>query len=383
MNNDSSIYTVKKDLNTHEYILTVSNGKDKVQTIFVEAYTPDKTKLKELLVFARGNKRTMAQFAKDCSDKNKCRENKTQINPPVLSRIMQENDIKRPLKAGLIQAMLNNADDKTLVTPANLMRANGLIEKKLPNEDDLSFNNYMEPAMTQDREIKPFSDRYNQVDEERAIEDIETELASKGFKFLSFPNAGSDSFTVEDGKIKDNTPNRYDLDMDLDYVASVEDKKGKKFIWGFVFDGNEPEDIGSGELIYEELYYEGYYRDMDEPEFGMADDVIEKNSKILLRVLLDPSSMKGINISFVCQNRIWYNWAVESLQDVTVDNYISVILIQGRKIVSEYTLGNKNGKHPKCLLGEFRIYDGEDRYERDADLVDGKLEYYLLPPSGY
>jgi hypothetical protein len=175
----------------------------------------------------------------------------------------------------------------------------------------------------------------------------------------------------------------HQLNMDFDEVLRVTDKKGKEFLWGFVIDGTEPEDIGNGEVILESLYYEGYYRDKEEAEENVEDNVIDKNGKILLRALLDPASLKGIKISFVCQNRFWYNFAVEALKDIEVDTYISVVLIQDYKVVSEFTLKNKKDKRPKCILGEFREQDDEDRYEWDVMDIDGKTEQIINPPLGY
>ncbi len=369
-NDKEKIYSVKKE--AHEYILTVGSGKDKVETVFVEAYTPDKKRLKELLEHARGGERTMAQFAEDCSNKKLCGKNTKKINPPILSRIMKENDIKRPLKAEIIQALLNNAADTSFVTPANLMRANGLVEKGAEDA-----------ASEKEQRVEVWRQYYDSLltrtKKERAVTDIVSAFKAKGYKVRK----AAGRFADEDGRVKEIAENRYDIDLELDYVAEIEDKKGKKICWGFVFDGTEPEDIGKGDLMFESLYHEGFYGNDDDAAEYVEDDVVDKNGKILLRALMDPASMKDLNISFVCQNRFWYNFAVNSLKEIETDSYISVILIQDSEIVSEFTLKNKKGRHPKCLLGDLREQDDVCRYIPDMIQIDGKMESVMIPPNGY
>lgn len=367
MNKDCK-YEVERDPETLKYKITKWNGTVGTVKTYVEKRSPNKADLKEMLEHAKGPDRTMAEFAEDCSDKSVCELNAKVIAPPVFSRIVKGVGLKRPLKPAIVQAILNNAADKDFVTPENLMRANGLDEEREESQS--------EP------ELKPFYG-YSRAKNDRAVSDLKKALQGKGYEAYRVIQSEQFNYVGKNVPFRDDTADKYDLNMDFDEVLRVTDKKGKKFLWGFVIDGTEPEDIGRGEVIIENLYYEGYYRSKDDAEDDVDDNVIDKNGRILLRALIDPASLKGIKISFVCQNRFWYNLAVEALKDIKVDAYISVVLIQDYKVVSEFTLSNKKDKRPKCILGEFREQDNEDRYECDVMDIDGKTERIMNPPLGY
>ena len=355
-------YFVERDPKTLTYTVTRKQGRTTVDTVrYIESKSPDKARIKELLIHAKGSDRTMEQFAADCSDKDMV------INPPTFSRIMSGTGLKRPLKAKIIQAILNNAADSDFVNTERLMEANGLVREA--SDDEAQEAN---PAVVK----TPFYG-YSLGKNEKAVSDIEKTLDSKDYKSVHYHG---DLFRY-DGRnvpLTDRTENRYGLPLDFNQVLEVEDKKGRKFLWGFVIDGKDPEDCAQGEWIYYE-----YKIDLDYDDY-VEDDIIDNNGKILLRARIDPDSLKGINISFVCQNRLWYNMAVQAVKDIEVDSYISVVLIQDHEVVSEYTLKNSKGKNPKCILGEFREKDEENRYEESwYDEADGSLQTVWSPPVGY
>ena len=373
---DKLIYKVEKDPDTREYLITEINGENESVTKYRERFSPNRKQLKEMLGYSKGDDRSMARFAAVCSDKKYCRMNRKRITPPVLSRIMQENEIKRPLKPEIIQALLNNAHDRSHVTPDNLMRANGFV-----NEHDQNSYLYLRrPAMS----------RFDRVKKELAVSDLRKAIENKGFKVIrTYPDASSDLFTAGDGRLIDNTQNKYDLKMDLDHVITAEDKNGKRFTWGFVIDRNEPEDIGCGTTIYEDEYYDGTLSSNVE-EYDEGYSVIDDNRKIFLRSMIDPESMKDIVISFVSQNRHWYNEAVEAFEstDLKIGNYVSVILIQWGDVVSEYTVNNYELEHPDCLLGEFCESNEEDYYRKGPEVeitIGGKKfkKTVIISPKGY
>lgn len=373
---DRLIYKVERDPDTLEYIITEINGENESVTKYKERYSPNRKQLREMLESAKGDDRSMARFAAVCSDKKYCPMNNKRITPPVLSRIMQENEIKRPLKPELIQALLNNASDRSKVTPDNLMRANGF-------ENENTKNSYLYLS-------QPSLSRFDLIKKELAIKDLNKAIECKGFKVIrTYPDSSSDMFTAKEGRLIDNTVNKYDLKMDLDYVITAEDKKGKRFTWGFVIDRNDPEDIGNGKTILAEDYYDGTLNG-NYDSYADGYTVKDDNRNLLLRSLIDPDSMKDIVISIVCQNRNWYNEAVEAFEDadLKIGNYVSVILIQWGEIVSEYTVNNTELEHPECLLGEF-CERNEENYYRDGPEVEmpvgGKRfkKATMLPPKGY
>ena len=370
------IYKVERDPDTLEYVITEIKGKTESVTRYKARFSPNRKQLREMLESAKGDDRSMARFAAICSDKKYCAMNSKRITPPVLSRIMQENEIKRPLKPEIIQALLNNACDRSKVTPDNLMRANGYINKDV-------HNSYLHLR-------RPYLSRFDRIKKELAVTDLMRAIESKGFKVIrTYPDPSSDMFTAVDGRLIDNTVNKYDLKIDLDHAVTVEDKNGKLFTWGFVIDRNDPEDMGNGYTIYTEDFYDGTLNGNSD-SYADGYTVTEDNRNLLLRSLIDPDSMKDIVVSIVCQNRNWYNEAVETLEgaDLKIGNYVSVILIQWGEIVSEYTVNNYDLEHPDCLLGEYCEKNEENYYKDGPEVeitVDGKRfkKSTITPPKGY
>ena len=107
------LYTVIRQENSSEYVLSEQTGRTRISTVYVETHVPNRRMLKRMLETAIGRDRTLAQFANDCSDPSKCPMNTTKITVPTLKRILSENDVVRPLKPEVIQALLNNTDDET------------------------------------------------------------------------------------------------------------------------------------------------------------------------------------------------------------------------------------------------------------------------------
>ena len=225
--NKDYIYQVERDPETLKYKITKWHGTVGEVTTYVEKRSPNKADLKEMLEHAKGPDRTMAEFAADCSNKNICELNDKVIAPPVFSRIIKGVGLKRPLKPALVQAILNNAADKDFVTPENLMRANGLDEER---EESKS-----EP------ELKPFYG-YTRAKNDRAVSDLKKALHGKGYEAYRVIQSEQFNYVGKNVPLRDDTPNKFDLNMDFDEVLRVTDKKGKEFLWGFVIDGTEPED---------------------------------------------------------------------------------------------------------------------------------------------
>ena len=88
-------------------------------------------------------------------------------------------------------------------------------------------------------------------------------------------------------------------------------------------------------------------------------------------------------VSFVCQNVSWYNCAVKELDDLEVNGYMSVILIQNGEIVAEHTLNQTDREGPESIL-----YEGEDKSAEvfcrrvNKEFRENKVEY-LFPDFGY
>lgn len=96
----------------------VYNMNKKITNDYVQAFVPDKDELAELIVLARGDDRSMAEFARVCKVKS----------ASTFSRITN-GGIDKPVSDELLIAVAQNAADKQKVTLDLLMRANGKIPK--------------------------------------------------------------------------------------------------------------------------------------------------------------------------------------------------------------------------------------------------------------
>lgn len=85
----------------------------------VQTYAPDKQKLAELVIRAKGKKRTMAQFATD-----------TGISAPTLSRIAN-GKINNPLSKELLNKIYMQRCDEADFTFDVLLFANGMMDSKI------------------------------------------------------------------------------------------------------------------------------------------------------------------------------------------------------------------------------------------------------------
>lgn len=85
----------------------------------VQAYAMDKQKLAELVIRAKGNTRTMAQFAED-----------TGISAPTLSRIAN-GKINNPLAQELLQKIFDNRCEDADFTLGSLLAANGMVDRTM------------------------------------------------------------------------------------------------------------------------------------------------------------------------------------------------------------------------------------------------------------
>ena len=85
----------------------------------IQTYTPDKQKLAELVIKAKGEKRTMAQYAID-----------TGISAPTLSRIAN-GKINGPLSMNFIEKIFNAKCDEADFSFDTLLLANGMVKSSV------------------------------------------------------------------------------------------------------------------------------------------------------------------------------------------------------------------------------------------------------------
>lgn len=345
-------YTFIKDPKSSDYILTEEYNGVRIKTRYVELYAPDKIDLYNLLRYAMGDHSSMNvnEFARICSDKKACSKNKYFISPYIFRKILSRKGIIRPLKPEVIQAILNNAEDKVEVCPGNLLRANGLEIKDMAADSEI-------------REHAPDDIREFCTLKLRAEKDIQRKLASVSPYFYKLTPAEK-----EFSKSGFRLSNRYGFlkpyDINTVFVESQTIKAEDKGYWAFFIDDTEPDEV---------VEKTGIVRDHSDLFF---DDQ-------LYSVELKKNRGFDYMVSFVCQNVSWYNCAVKELEDLEVNGYMSVILIQNGEIVAEHTLNQTDREKPESIL-----FEGDDKNAEvfcrrmNKEFRENKVEY-LFPDFGY
>ena len=346
----NTIYTFIKNGDKAEYILTEERDGKKFSTCYVEMRTPNRSKLKMLLEAAKGPARTFSQFARDCSDKNICPANTKKINTPTFARIMSENDVVRPLKAEVIQAILNNAADKRRVSPDVLLHANGLELKQIADK--------IQGAEASLKDTSAFV-----VLKARAAADIRRCLRNSGGKKWIDSSVfffGTDKPGLNTNRFKASDRYGYLTPYGFNSVFIEANSKKTPYSWGFYIDDTDPS------------------------QKAVKARTVNSHYEIFLDDIIHPEYMNDLRVSFVYQNKEMYNLAVSELSDVKVNNYFSVVLIREADVVAEYTVQRKDGTRPECQLGRFCDY-----YEGSEVILDsrvdesGRIETLMIPIFGY
>ena len=111
----------------------------------VQTYAPDKQKLAELVIKAKGNERTMAQYSID-----------TGISAPTLSRIAN-GKINGPLSMNFIEKIFNAKCDKADFSFDTLLLANGMVRASVVERGKNyveQFTSIREQGITLERHAK-------------------------------------------------------------------------------------------------------------------------------------------------------------------------------------------------------------------------------------
>ena len=320
MDNERVLYTVEKGATNSDYILYekyIDRKKPtEIKTFYHETHAPNRAKLKEILEAAKGRDRSVSQFAKDCSDRNKCPNNTKKINTPTLSSILTENEVVRPLKHEVIQAILNNSADRSYtVKPDDLMRANGLEERV--RDFDIGFCFRRGSIEEEYRREEQFL-----ILKSRADVDIERCLKTR-FKDVSmdlFYSSVANYYDVSDGIFRLTDRFGYYFPYNVNSVFKINDDK-EQICWGFFIDDTDPDEFAAGKANVVRDHYDLFLDDIIDPWF----------------------EEKRLRFSFVFQNTSKYESAVRELKKLKVNCYMSVVLILEGNVVGEYVLARKDG----------------------------------------
>ena len=342
-------YTFIKDPKSSDYILTEEYNGVRIKTRYVELRAPDKIDLYNLLRRAMGypSGMTVNEFARICSDKKACSKNNYPVSPYILRKILSCKGIIRPLKPEVIQAILNNSRDKVEVDPGSLLRANGLEIKDMAADSEI-------------REHAPDDIREFCTLKLRAEKDIQRKLASVSPYFYKLTPAEKE-FSKSGFRLSNRYGYLKPYDINTVFVERQTSKAEDKGYWAFFIDDTEPDAV---------VEKTGIVRDHSDLFF---DDQ-------LYSVELKANRGFEYMVSFVCQNVSWYNCAVMELEDLEVNGYMSIILIQNGEIVAEHTLNRTNVERPESVLAEDK---NGDVFCRRMNKEYREDKEYLFPDFGY
>ena len=275
---------------------------------------PNFEQLAQFLLIAKGEKKTMAKFAKECN-----------TYPTFFSRVIHKT-IGKPLDKKLIKAIAENSADPEYITYDRLMRANGYI----PVGED--------PANAIDRKEGETS----RLEHKRFVE--------------SARNLIVDKLYAQDEPIIVYSRNRNHFSM-LGGFSGVEERFGleqsKHGIRGIAsqfaikMQGKKP-DIWNFICIYSLSFSERAVK----TQISCTRNFLSDYGMLFLKDNFEPE--KRVKHTFIFRDEVEYGLVRQCLSDIKVNGDISFILVndedENMKYIEEYTLPRADGKKNKSVF---------------------------------
>ena len=279
----------------------------------VQTYAPDKQKLAELVIQAKGNKRTMAQFAND-----------TGISAPTLSRIANGR-INNPLSKEFLEKIYGEKCDEADYSFDSLLLANGMVKSSVVERG----KNFVE-QFTSNREQGITLERH-------AKNAIINAVMDRGITIQSIhPDF-------------DNRKKESPFGIHLSYDFSLNIPSEKYQFWYFqVIGGSRATPPGNGNI------------------FNYA-------VRLFLLDAWTPEFLENQKTSFVFENRIMYEQFIMRFKGAPLKSAVSAILINAKtEEVIEETWISASPEVPSILAreitnrGDVAVWSDEDLDEYDV-----------------
>lgn len=259
----------------------------------VQRYAPNKEKLTDLVIQAKGAKRTMAQFAAD-----------TGISAPTLSRIVN-GKFNNPLEKTILEKIFSSKCPEADFSLEILLRANGMIPKADDVRDKKNleyFNSAMEKGIAIERHAR------NAII--NTILDQGVPIQSTNCQFLNAPKGFP-----------------YGVTLEFDFCLHLSTEK--PYTWYFmVMNKIKPFATGTSQT------------------FLFA-------AKLFLLDAWAPDSLTNIKASFVFINRPEYEQFVMRFKGAPIKSAVSAILINAEtETVIEETWMSASPEIPSILTGD-------------------------------
>lgn len=284
---------------------------------YVSVYVPDKARLAQLLAQARGEDRTMAEFAAVCG-----------VSATTFSRITRK-DIRKPLKEELLKKIADNAADPETVTLDMLRRANGM------RPEDETEDSRKVSAIPMKREIAEIT--YI----------ISGELFARGFMIISFPRLGAARECF-----KDESDIKGKLGITVPSTFCIRIKGYEPKYWNFIVDLSESwftkRAIPKESRARAEVQAGAYF--------------IEDHSGLFLKDAWEAETLKDIRNCFVFINEGVFNSFTELMKDKRVNSSMSAILVdlKHRRVEREIVFPRNGGETEQSIFDLAKLEYGEE-----------------------
>ena len=353
---------------------------------------PDTVALSQLILAAKGDERTMAQFAEACG-------NVPGVSPSTFSRILNRT-VKRPLSTAVLKAIAQNAANPEIVTFDKLLVANGMIRadefkyfgssegqqnrqelrKKhgylAHGQDDVGYDSpgpgerleerlaERQAAMEEVRNEERHMDR-----EMRNVMIISARAEVEDVILSSLLNRGLLCAKVIYHTPKDGLLNRGKVG---DMVLRVRGEE--PLYWGFnlvaPMESCEPSPKRDGSVKWGPV--SEYGRGWIQRRF------VDIYSYMFLRDMWQKEDLKDVKISFVLFDEQLYDNFCEKMEKIRVNGHMSLILVDMNKgdVVSETMINRISGKPLKSLFDRERLDMDDELRDVSEDLqYDPWTEY--------
>lgn len=273
---------------------------------YVQVRLPEPEKLAEYIKQAKGENRTMAEFAKACKS----------VSPSTFSRIVNGN-ITRPLSAELIRTIIKNADDPESLNLDDFMRANGMLRRSELERQSFSGS------------IREREKIYGDV--KHIIAD---ELYSRGCMLRIYP-----------GLPQEELPESGFFQHWRSRLAITVQGYEPRF-WNFII-----------HIPFSDHYSSLLGDDESSRLEGGIRRILDKWSFIFLRDTWEPETLRDVKNSFVFTEKQLYEAFCELMMKIKVNTYMSVILIDiaRQRVVEEKMIPRNDNETPSSIFDEKKI----------------------------
>ncbi len=311
--------------------------------IYQQAYILNKEELADLVMKAKGEHRSMAQFARECKVKG----------PSTFSRIVNRL-IDKPISDELIVAIAENAADKEAVTVEKLMRANGKIAKeefvggKVPTQENKESHA---------QELKKTESNIRNV--------ILNDFYDRGYVVMVYPSlmkteklSAEPSMKMAKSMLAVLPASTHALQMRSSFAVHIQ--------------GRDP------------LYWNFILADVDLPEElvencsgrELLTKVMDYLAPLFLRDAWEPQVLTGFKNTFVFTKEKVYKAFCDMMQDVKVNTWMSVMLVDSKErviLLPDQDLNGKDGYYKSMRKSAFVFESDGNAEDTEPGASDGQV----------